>query len=170
MSKIIKLRSTKYPGYETIVDDEDYEELTKYKWHPLINPKSRTVYALRQEQSKNILMHRHIMNKYYIIENQKTDHEDHNGLNNQKENLRICTSSKNNQNVMKTINKTTSKHKGVYFAKHTNRFCARINLNNKQIFIGYFINEDDAGKAYNEKAKELFGEFACLNIIKEEAK
>ena len=39
-------------------------------------------------------------------------------------------------------------------------------LNQKRIHIGYFTNEIDAAIAYNKKAIELFGEFACLNIIK----
>ena len=85
MSKIIKLNSKKYPGYECIVDDEDYEILNQYKWHPLVSPKNHNnIYAMRRIDKKHFLMHRFILKFHeYDIENKILDHKDQNGLNNQ---------------------------------------------------------------------------------------
>jgi len=46
---------------------------------------------------------------------------------------------------------------------------ARIGYEGKSIVLGNFIFEEDAAKAYNDKAIELYGEKAKLNIIDENA-
>jgi len=61
----------------------------------------------------------------------------------------------------------TSKYKGVYWNKHKNKYMSRITLNGKLMFIGYFNNETLAAQAYDEKAKELHGEYARLNFKQE---
>jgi hypothetical protein len=164
--KIIQLRSDKYPGYETIVDNEDYEILITYGWNPVIETKNNTVYVQVRIGTAHIRMHRFIMHLHgYDIEKKLIDHKDRNGLNNQKENLRICTHSKNMQNSNKTRSTTTSDFKGVSFVMSRKKYQSTITLNGKQLFLGYFHSEIDAALAYNEKAIELFGEFANLNII-----
>jgi hypothetical protein len=91
------------------------------------------------------------------------DHINHNGLDNRKANLRICT---NLQNLRNKRPKTgcTSEYKGVHWCKGRNKFRANIYLNKKAIHLGYFHDEIAAAKAYDEKARELFGEFAYLNF------
>jgi hypothetical protein len=64
-------------------------------------------------------------------------------------------------------NSTTSKYKGVFWCRRAGRFRARIVLNRKQFYLGTFHNEEDAARAYNAKAIELFGKFAYLNSIAE---
>lgn len=59
----------------------------------------------------------------------------------------------------------TSKYKGVHWYKQSKKWMVQIRLNDKQIYLGLFEREDDAARAYNKKAKEIFGEFACLNKI-----
>jgi len=166
--KTIQLHSKKYPGYEAIVDDEDYEELIKYEWHPQFGThhNTNTIYATRSIKKQKILMHRIIIQIHnYNIETKLIDHEDHKGLNNQKENLRICSYSQNGQNQNNQNRSLTSIYKGVYFKKDRNKFRVCIKLNGKPIHVGYFIDEQEAALAYNKKATELFGEFCCLNII-----
>ncbi len=60
---------------------------------------------------------------------------------------------------------TTSTYKGLYFNKPANKWLVRIHHNGVSHHIGYFENEIEGAKAYNEKAIELFGEYACLNDI-----
>lgn len=87
-------------------------------------------------------------------------------------NLRLATKGQNNINVhkRKTHNKKqpTSKYKGVSKDAKTNTWRARIHVNKKSIYIGRFKTEEDAALAYNEKAKELHGEFAVLNSLNTE--
>ena len=91
------------------------------------------------------------------------DHKDRNSLNNHISNLRWCTKKENNQNRSKRKN-TTSMYKGVYFNKALNKWHAHIQHNGRSIHLGYFLDEADAGRAYDRKADELFGVFAHLNF------
>ena len=61
--------------------------------------------------------------------------------------------------------KGSSKFKGVSWFKRTEKWKAQIQYRKKVIHLGYFKDEIDAAKAYNAKAIELFGEYACLNKI-----
>ena len=84
-------------------------------------------------------------------------------LNNHISNLRWCTKKQNNQNMSKHKN-ATSVYKGVSFDKRSNKLHAKIHHNSKQIHLGYYTNEFDAGRAYDRKADELFKDFAKLNF------
>jgi hypothetical protein len=164
MSKIINLSSKKYPGHVCIIDDEDFELLNQYTWYPDVPLFKNTIYAKGWVKTKYVKMHRFIMESHnHNIDKQDIDHEDHNGLNNQKENLRICTPKQNSYNSIIPKSSITSSYKGVDFVKRNNKFRVRIS----GMHIGYFDNEIDAALAYNNKAIELYKEFAYLNVIKE---
>jgi len=168
MSKFIKLNSRKYPGYECIVDDEDYKSLVQYKWHPKVDLKHNTIYARRTQNKQTIPIHRYIIMMHgHCISNKLIDHKDRNGLNNQKENLRICSISDNQHNSIKSKRGKISKYKCVGFNKKLQKYNAYITYYSKQIHLGYFDLEIDAALAYNKKATELFREYACLNIIEQ---
>ena len=92
------------------------------------------------------------------------DHKNNNRLDNLVSNLRHCTNQQNCMNVSKRKN-TSSMYKGVTFNKANKKWVSQIRCNNKQFHLGYFVSGDEAGRAYNEKAIELFGEFACLNVF-----
>lgn len=93
------------------------------------------------------------------------DHKDHNGLNNQRSNLRICTYEQNQYNRKKCRKKCSSIYKGIYWHKRDKKWIAKIRVNNERICIGYFNDEIEAARAYDIKAKELFREFACPNFV-----
>ena len=107
------------------------------------------------------IMHRLLINTPNGME---IDHIDNNGLNNQKSNLRIVTHHQNIMNKSKRKN-GSSIFRGVGWCKAANKWQARISLNKKEHYIGIFKNEKDAAKAYNERAIELFGEYANLNEV-----
>ena len=93
-----------------------------------------------------------------------TDHKDHNGLNNQRENLRKSTNQQNQFNQLPRGG--TSIYRGVI--KRKNRkgvWISNISISGKSIFVGYFKSEKKAALAYNKKAIELHGEFAYLNKL-----
>ena len=85
-------------GMVALVDDEDYEYLNQFKWY-LTHSHYKHYYAIRSvcvnKKYKSIRMHRDIMMPNH---NQEIDHIDHNGLNNQKLNLRICSRAENSRN------------------------------------------------------------------------
>jgi len=159
MTKTIELTQ----GKVALVSDNKYEYLNRWKWCAVF--KRGKWRAMRKQwfpTIKTIYMHRAIMN----ITDPKIliDHKDGNGLNNCKSNLRIVTTAQNSMNAKKAANKS-SIYKGVCFHKREKKWYAYIRKNYKLISLGYFNEEIEAAKAYNEKAKELFGEFANLNAI-----
>jgi hypothetical protein len=149
-------------GQFALVDDEDFEYLNQFKWYA--QKDYDTFYAnrkIRVEQGqKTAVMHRVILD--VTDHNIKVDHIDHNGLNNQKINLRLASSSQNSMNRKSTKN-TSSKYKGVTY-RRLNKWEASIYLSKKYKYIGMFSTEIEAAKAYDEMAKLHFGEFACLNF------
>ena len=142
-------------GFVAQVDDEDFEYLNQFKWYVYIDRVYR--YALRRDNKsrKRIKMHRVILN---APDNILVDHIDHNGLNNQRNNIRLCTNTQNQWNMKGRRNG----FKGVSI--ENNRFRAAIKYQSKTIHLGNFKTEEDAAKAYDKKATELFGEFAYLNF------
>ena len=146
--------------YVALVDDEDYDSLNQFRWN--VHKDGNSLYATRNiivDGNRRLKsMHGQIMNGKWI------DHIDHDGLNNQKSNLRFCSLSENLRNARKH-NNCSSTYKGVNFHKLNKNWTARIQINGKQIYLGSFASEIDAAKAYNAKAIELFLEFANLNII-----
>ena len=84
--RLIKLSQ----GLSTMVDDKDFEALNEFKW--FAQKVKNTFYAGRNMprvngRQKTAYMHREIMNTPAEME---TDHRDRNGLNNQRENLRVA--------------------------------------------------------------------------------
>ncbi len=148
-------------GMFALVDDEDYERLAKYYW--CARKGRNTFYADRSVKLNGkwttISMHREI---FGLPKNKQIDHADHNGLNNQKYNLRICTPAQNQQNRL-PYKGFSSRYKGVGWAKDDKKWRSYIYPNYKFVSLGYFDSEIEAANAYDAKAKELFGEFARLN-------
>ena len=155
----------------TLVDDEDYEWLSQWKWH-----KDHSGYAIRSKiigekgnrKQKTIRMATEIMKKHGLYDKNKfIDHINRNKLDNRKRNLRMATPSQNQRN--KNLYKNNkSGYRGVYYkAQNTNNpWKANIGYKNKTIHLGYFSTKEEAVKAYNKKAKELHGEFAFFNFEK----
>ncbi len=146
-------------GKVAIVDAEDFERLSSYKWCAVKGRRNWYAKTLRQN-GMPLAMHRLITNapKHLVV-----DHINHNGLDNRKENLRLCTRRQNNHNQRPRVGKT-SRYKGVYWKKSAKKFVAHIHTKAKKIWLGYFTDEIEAAKAYDKKARELFGEFAYLNF------
>lgn len=154
-SKVCKIPLTQ--GKFAIVDADDYEKLSQYKWH--VSGKGDMLYACRTEGRRKIKMHRQILN---APPGMHCDHINHNGLDNRKANLRLCTPQQNSFNQRPRHN-GTSKYKGVFWSYKNRKWRAEIRLNGQKIHIGYFDYEQDAAIAYDDYAIELFGEFAWLN-------
>lgn len=141
-----------------IVDDEDFEYLSKFTW------RDNKGYVCRQKaiNDKNSCIG--IANEIFSDRHSMFDHKDRNHLNNQKDNLRKTNTSLNAVNKKKSLY-CTSKYKGVSKIYKTGKFRVCIKKDGVVYRLGHFTNEDEAALAYNNKAIELFGEFANLNLI-----
>lgn len=156
--KQIKLSEDKFAQ----VDDAMFDELNQYKW--TAKKYKNTWYAERKIHVflswKSVYMHRSIIN---IPDGMQVDHIDLNGLNNTRNNLRVCTHAENSRNRPASSN-STSGYKGVSFCKQRNKFEAKISVNGKTIHLGRFATKEEAARAYDEAAKKHFKEFAWKNF------
>lgn len=152
MALVIKLNN----GWATQVDEGTYLALSSYTWTYAHGYASGTIGGNR------VYLHRLIMNPKA---NEVVDHINGDKLDNRRENLRICSPAQNVANQ-----RPKDKYKGVYeFKKHRlNRFEAHITKDRKKVYLGLFPTAEKAARAYDKKAKELFGDFANLNFPKEE--
>lgn len=151
-------------GQRAKVDDDLYEELNRYNWQAMMDQHTHSYYARRGvwdgRRMHTISMSRQIVG---AEPGEKVDHRNHDTLDNQRENLRKCSNSQNQQN-RKPYSGRTSAFKGVNWRKENHRWHAQIALNGKKIHVGYFLDEHSAAVAYDVKARELFGEFALTNF------
>jgi hypothetical protein len=145
-------------GKVALIDDEDWELVSKYSWYAYKNKHGNTFYAATTN-SKNfkIRMHRLIMN---TPSGKQVDHINGNGLDNRRVNLRVCTNSQNHMNGQKVHGKSV--YRGV--CKDRKWWKARICVNRQQINLGLFTDEIEAAKAYDEAASKYFGQFANINF------
>lgn len=154
-------------GKYTVVDLEDYEQLGRYKWHA--SRSKYGIYAVRKfwtkegsgVKQKSVSMHQVIMGS---AEGKVIDHINHNGLDNRRANLRFVTMQQNSWNKRKNRGNYSSRYKGVAWSKSRKKWRTRITWNGRWIFLGYFEDEEAAAMAYDAKAKELFGDYASLNL------
>lgn len=157
MSRLIVLSG----GKSALVDDCDFPALCGFRWHAFKN--GRAWYAARTDRSggrkRTIYMHRQILG---VSGSEHVDHVDGDGLNNTRENIRLCTRQQNHWNVRSF--RGSSKFKGVAFHKKSRRWQAYISFNDSQIHIGLFGSELAAASAYDAKAIQLFGRFAKPNF------
>lgn len=137
----------------TIVDDSDYNKLSKHKWY------LSSGYAINENREK---MHRLIIQPKT---NEIVDHIDRDKLNNTRSNLRIVTHRQNAHNSSKRKN-TKNNYKGVNYVEKIGLYQSRCRINGKDYFLGHFKTEIAAAHAYNLKASEL-SYYCCLNDLTE---
>lgn len=146
-------------GKFATVDAEDYENIKQWKWHFSTGYAKRTVW--HEGKSRTVYMHRIIVSG---SDNLEVDHINRNRLDNRKLNLRICTASQNRINTKRDAPKS-SIYRGVTYVKKTKKWNAQIGLDNRVKHIGCFNTEIEAARAYDEIARSIHGEFACLNNV-----
>jgi hypothetical protein len=147
-------------GYLAIVDDEDFERINAFNWRAL--PSSdNIIYGARTEQKDNkvtnIMMHRLILG--VTDKSLHVDHKNGNGLDNRKENLRLVTRNQNMRNLTRIRVNNTSGYRGVCFEKSSGKWMAYIYIDGKQKKLGRHLDPKDAARAFDNAAREIFGEY-----------
>lgn len=143
-------------GQFAIVDDEDFAFLSQWKWQYSAR------YAVRtgpRPLRKNIWMHRLIINPPDELE---VDHINRNTLDNRRANLRVVTHRFNIQNS--PVKEHTSGYRGVHWRKDRQKWTAGAGARERYRWLGYFNNEIDAARAYDQAVRELFGPDAQVNF------
>jgi len=133
------------------VDNEDFDRVKGICW------RQHNGYAHNYTIGS---MHRFIVN---CPDELFVDHINHDRLDNRRSNLRLATHKQNTYNKKPMVG-ATSRFLGVCWDKSKNKWLAQIGFNNDNIYLGLFSVEEEAARAYDKKALELFGEFANLNF------
>ena len=160
----IPLHGPKAAGRVAFVDDKDYDTVMQYRWNVLEQdrPGHRSIgpYATTNlpNYGSTMLMHR------LLVDWPQVDHRDHDGLNNQRTNLRPVVGGQNLQNARKRGNPTTSVYKGVSWDRTNSKWIVRICVSGHQRNLGRYSVEADAALAYDAAAHAAFGEYAHLNF------
>lgn len=154
-------------GKFAIVDSSDCKWLSKWKWRAT-RPTPTGIerwYAAHTigPNGKTIYMHRLIMLGIRPSGRKLCDHRDGNGLNNQRNNLRLCSAAQNVQNRRKEPG-LSSRFKGVYWHRRDQRWVSRLVHRRQSRFLGKFRDEQAAAVAYDVAARSQFGKFARLNF------
>lgn len=142
-------------GLEALVDDEDFDALSRHKWH-VYNNGYVNRNARRDGRRVKISMHRQIMGMSHD-DKRWVDHINGIPWDNRKENLRFCSREENVRNSKRQVCNTTG-YKGVTAKR--GKFRARISYNRKRIFLGDFPTPELAHEMYCLAADMLHGEFA----------
>jgi hypothetical protein len=145
----------------TILDLDDFEKFGQVAWRIGSRGYAAKNQYLGDGKWETSLLHRKVMNapKGVLV-----DHINGNKLDNRKSNLRFANHAENARNN-RARKISDAGYKGVYISG--NNFRARIRYNNNLINLGTFSSKEDAARMYNFWAKDLFGEFARINVIKE---
>jgi len=153
-------------GFIALVDDADYDDLSKYKWHTK-KCSSGVFYACRwhyfkrfrgDTKKRQVFMHNQIMGENPGL---KVDHISRDGCDNRRVNLRWATRSQNAIN-RRWSKPTKSGYRGVYW--DSNAWQVMVQVNGQRKTFCRTKNLEEAARAYDEHAKRLHGEFAQLNF------
>lgn len=166
-SKIIEIPLEK--DFIVLIDEIDID-LMNLSWRIEITHTGNKY--VRQHKITNgkqhrIHLHRVILERILnrpLLESEKVDHINGNGLDNSRGNIRLATTLENSRN-RKVNNLSVSKYKGVGYRKDNGLFRVRIQINGKRIHLGNYQSAEDAACIYNHYAIQYFGEFAWLNEI-----
>jgi hypothetical protein len=151
-------------GRVALVDPEDYDLVMQYRWNVDEHERRNRgggkhgPYAITVARGSMARMHQ-IITGWTLV-----DHEDGNGLNNRRSNLRDATGTQNSANQRKRVRPASSKYKGVTWDRRDRKWRAQIKDGPRYRGLGYFRTEEEAARTYDTAALAAWGEFALLNF------
>lgn len=146
-------------GHIAIVDDADVPFVSEFKWYLSSDGRYAIAKPYKDGKQPTVYMHRLLM---CAKKGQQVDHANGNGLDNRRQNIRLCNQSQNNANI-RTGHRASTGFRGVYENPRGTYFAA-ISINGRIKNLGTFVQKEDAALAYDRAKKTLFGEFAACNF------
>ena len=139
---------------KALIDTEDIDKVKNIKWHR--SDLQRNTYYCISNDKEYKRLHRLILGitdpSIFI------DHINHDGLDNRKQNLRICNNQENLRNSL-TPKNNKSGCKGVYWSKDQNKWTVQVTIDNKTKYIGRYSDYNEAIEARNKAVEKYYGEF-----------
>jgi AP2 domain len=170
--RTIPLHGKRAAGRVALVDDEDYELVSRYRWSVRQTIRSGRhdngpyayAYLLGSGRAGQVSISMHRLITGYA----ETDHVNHDGLDNQRANLRPATRVQNLAN-RRSQPGLTSPFKGVSWHTACRKWRTQIDVDGKRRHLGCFLSEEDAARAYDQAALTAWGKYAHLNFPEESA-
>lgn len=149
----------------TLVSTADLPQVHQHRWQLQVKGReNRTIYAKADIGGKTISLHRFLVGA--LPAEMEVDHVNGDGLDNRRENLRVCTKAENRRNERKRVpsdGAASSPFKGVIWDSERGMWQGRISIKGRTTNLGRFTSEQDAAVAYDIAAEKAFGPFARLN-------
>lgn len=175
--KRIPLTGKKFAGQFAVVDDEDFDLVSQWKW--FCAGDERTKYAVRTQWSKTVDSETgEIITKWSKIRmhhlivvpspGMEVDHINGDGLDNRRENLRECTHAENMRNRKRLVTNSSGFMGVQQSGKLSYPWRATIGYNGRLIMLGEFADPVEAARARDAAAVEYYGEYANLNFPSQE--
>ena len=143
-----------------LVDDEDFDRLVDGpSWYA--ETRDLQTYARRDVSLGGGRRRRDYMHRVILPGHRLVDHVNGDGLDNRRANIRAASAADNVHNT-RLRRDSVSGIKGV--ALRDGKWAARIRHDGSTRHLGRFMTLEEAGRAYDRAARELFGEFAALNF------
>lgn len=169
----IELRRRNQESLWTVISLEDYQKVSEfpYSWHSYYNIHNRSYYAIACERYMNdegkmvgrtVWLEAFLLNPNKIKDVQ-VDHQNHDTLDNRRENLRYLNRQQNGSHRSGKNNNNTSGYRNVCWDKRKEKWIVQLQIDGKNKVLGTFDDVHEAGKFAEEKRKEIYGEFAGKN-------
>ncbi len=156
---VVKIPLTR--GYVAIVDAADADCVLTYRW--FAQPNCRNVYAIRRVRRADGTWTTQSLHKF-LTGFPVTDHVNGDGLDNRRSNLREATTGENSRNRRRQSN-NASGFKGVAWNKNDRKWRAQVGADaGKRRFLGSYTTAEEAARAYDAAARELYGAYASVNF------
>lgn len=155
-------------GEKVKIDSADFEKANQHKWYMIQQKNSGKRQAVTNLKTKNgykqVTLGKFLMNPpqgKMVYPRRSREILDY-----RRQNLIVCTMRERQIMLPKRKSNCSSPFKGVAWEKSRGKWRAHIDIKGQTRTIGYFDDEIAAALAYNKKARELYGDIAYQNNVK----